>query len=114
MLVVERNNHGSGVLAYLKSMCRYPHIYEEAGQDGWLTSSLSRPAMIGRLAAALVERPNAFQSRRLLKECRSFVRLRNGKTGAQPGAHDDCVMAMAIALSARAELLEKRKVLRTG
>ena len=114
LLVVERNNHGSGVLAYLKSMCRYPHIYEESGQDGWLTSSLSRPAMIGRLAAALVERPSAFQSRRLLKECRSFVRLRNGKTGAQPGAHDDCVMAMAIALSAREELLMSKRVRRTG
>jgi Terminase RNaseH-like domain len=113
-LVVERNNHGSGVLAYLKSVCRYPHVYKQDEQDGWLTSSLSRPAMIGRLAAALVEKSSAFQSRRLLKECRSFVRLRNGKTGAQQGAHDDCVMAMAIALSAREELLVKRRVRRTG
>jgi hypothetical protein len=107
-LVVERNNHGSGVLAYLKSVCHYLRVHEQAGQEGWLTSSLSRPAMIGRLGAALVERPNVFQSRRLLKECRGFVRLRNGKTGAQSGAHDDCVMAMAIALSAREELLLKR------
>ena len=54
-----------------------------------------------RLAGgALVEEPKAFSSRRLLKECRSFVRHRNGKSGAQAGAHDDCVMAMAIALSA--------------
>jgi hypothetical protein len=65
--------------------------------------------MLGLLAAALVERPNIFQSRRLLKECRSFVRLRNGNTGAQSGAHDDCVMAMAIGLSAREELLIKTK-----
>jgi hypothetical protein len=108
-LVVERNNHGSGVLAYLKSVCRYPRVRKQDGQEGWLTSSLSRPAMIGRLAAALVERPNIFQSRRLLKECRSFVRLRNGSTGAQSGAHDDCVMAMAIALSAREDLLMKGK-----
>jgi hypothetical protein len=108
-LVVERNNHGSGVLAYLKSICRYPRVHKQEGQEGWLTSSLSRPAMIGRLAAALVEKPNVFQSRRLLKECRSFVRLRNGSTGAQFGAHDDCVMAMAIALSAREELLINAK-----
>ncbi len=111
-LVVERNNHGSGVLAYLKSVCRYPRVLEQEGQEGWLTSSLSRPAVIGKLAAALVEKPNIFQSRRLLKECRSFVRLRNGRTGAQSGAHDDCVMAMAIALSAREELLIKGKVSR--
>jgi hypothetical protein len=113
-LVVERNNHGSGVLAYLKSVCAYPRIYDQAGQEGWLTSSLSRPAMIGMLAAALVEKPNLFQSRRLLKECRSFVRLRNGGTGAQSGAHDDCVMAMAIALAARQELLTATRVPRAS
>jgi hypothetical protein len=109
-LVIERNNHGSGVLAYLKSVCSYPQVYKQEGQDGWLTSSLSRPAMIGTLAAALVQSPNTFQSRRLLKECRTFVRLRNGGTGAQSGTHDDCVMAMAIALSAREELLVKARV----
>jgi hypothetical protein len=113
-LVVERNNHGSGVLAYLKSVCSYPAIYEQEGQDGWLTSSLSRPAMIGLLAAALVERPQVFQSRRLLRECRTFVRLRSGKLGAQSGAHDDCVMAMAIGLAARNEIVAKTKLPRAG
>lgn len=103
-MAVERNNHGSGVLAYLKSVCEYPRIYKQDGQDGWLTSSLSRPGMLGLLAAALVERPRIFESRRLLRECRTFVRLRNGRSGAQPGAHDDCVMAMAIALAARSEI----------
>jgi len=107
MLVVERNNHGAGVLAYLKSVCRYPNIYKQDGQDGWLTSSLTRPAMLGRLAAALVEGVGVFHSRRLLQECRTFVRLRNGKTGGQAGQHDDCVMAMAIGLEARAELAAK-------
>jgi hypothetical protein len=113
-LVVERNNHGAGVLAYLKSVCRYPRLYIQDGQDGWLTSSLSRPAMIGRLAAALVERPQVFQSRRLLKECRTFVRQRSGKTGAQSGAHDDCVMAMAIALAARSEIVGRTKLPHAG
>jgi len=108
-LVVERNNHGSGVLAYLHAPCGYGRIYHQAGQPGWLTTSMSRPAALGRLGAALVDTPERFQSRRLLAECRSFVRLANGGTGAQPGAHDDRVMAMAIALAARAELLEKRR-----
>jgi hypothetical protein len=112
MVAVERNNHGSGVLAYLKSVCGYPRILAQNGQDGWLTSSLSRPAMLGLLAAALVEKPEVFQSRRLLKECRTFVRQKNGSTGAQSGAHDDCVMAMAIALAARAELAASGKAMR--
>jgi len=107
-LVVERNNHGSGVLALAETSCKYERIYRQGGQPGWLTTSLSRPAMLGRLDAALVEEPERFQSRRLLGECRSFVRLPNGGTGAQPGTHDDRAMAMAIALAARAELVERR------
>ncbi len=98
-LVVERNNHGSGVLALIESVCGYQKIYRQNGQTGWLTTSLSRPAALGRLDAALVERPECFQSRKLLAECRSFVRLPDGGSGARPGTHDDRVLAMAIGLS---------------
>jgi hypothetical protein len=109
-LVVERNNHGSGVLAHLEAGCRYARIYRQDGQAGWLTTSLSRPAALGRLDAALVEEPGRFMSKRLLSECRSFVRLPNGGTGARAGTHDDRVMAMAIGLAARGELLARRKL----
>jgi hypothetical protein len=104
-LVVERNNHGSGVLALAETACKYGRIYQQSGQTGWLTTSMSRPAMLGRLDAALVEEPGRFQSRRLLGECRSFVRIANGSSGARAGTHDDRVMAMAIGLAARAELV---------
>ncbi len=107
-LVVERNNHGSGVLALVETVCGYARIYRQGGQPGWLTTSLSRPAVLGQLGAGLVEQPERFQSRRLLGECRSFVRRANGNSGARAGTHDDRVMAMAIGLGARAELLEKR------
>jgi hypothetical protein len=107
-LVVERNNHGSGVLALAETACKYGRIYRQGGQAGWLTTSVSRTAMIGRIDAALVEESACFQSRRLLAECRSFVRLPNGNIGAQAGTHDDRVMAMAIGLAARAELAGKR------
>ncbi|WP_158752281.1 terminase [Acidobacterium sp. S8] len=103
-IVVERNNHGSGVLAYLQGVSKYALIYQQDGQDGWLTSVLHRPRMLGKLAAALVETPGIFFSRRLLQECRSFVRHRSGKVSASAGAHDDCVMAMAMALCVREEL----------
>ena len=107
-VVVERNNHGSGVLAHLEMGCKYARIFRQDGQPGWLTTSLSRPAVLGRLDAALVEEPGRFMSRRLLGECRSFVRLPNGRTGARAGTHDDRVMAMAIAMGARAELLGRK------
>jgi hypothetical protein len=115
-LVVERNNHGSGVLALAETACKYERIYmqggmqggRQGGQAGWLTTSVSRPAMLGQLNAALVEEPERFQSRRLLGECRSFVRQANGSSGAQAGTHDDRVMAMAMGLAVRAELVGKR------
>jgi hypothetical protein len=108
LLAVERNNHGSGVLAYLSSVCRYEALYRSGEQDGWLTSALTRPRMLGRLGSALVETPGSFASERLLLECRSFVRHPSGRAEAQAGEHDDCVMAMAIALAVREEWLTKQ------
>ena len=107
-VVVERNNHGSGVLAHLESSCAYDRLYKQSGQLGWLTTSLCRPAILGKLDAALVEEPTRFMSKRFLSECRSFVRLPDGRTGARAGTHDDRVMAMAIGLAARAEMLTRK------
>lgn len=104
LVVVERNNHGSGILAYLGGVCHYAHIYEQHGQQGWLTTQLTRPEMVGKLGAALLANAGIFSSERLLRECRTFVRHRNGKLASQHGEHDDCVMAMAMALAVRAEL----------
>jgi hypothetical protein len=100
LLVVERNNHGYGVLAHLQN-AGYPTIYCEGNQAGWLTSVVTRPVMIENLAAVLVAEPQLFQSPRLLNECRTFVRHADGSSSAVSGAHDDCVMAIAIALAAR-------------
>lgn len=101
LVAVERNNHGHAVLAYL-AMLGYPNIYEQHGKSGWLTSILTRPAILERFAATLAATPELFCSDKLLNECRSFVRRRDGSAAAASGAHDDCVMAMAIALGVRA------------
>jgi hypothetical protein len=66
--------------------------------------------VLAGLGSALVESPGIFSSERLLKECRSFVRHLNGRTEAQAGEHDDCVMAVAIGLAARNEVLLMRRV----
>ncbi len=106
LLVVERNNHGSGVLAYLDAVERYARVYEHAGVAGWLTSAGSKPAMISRMGALLVESPGLFLSRRLLEECRTFVSYPGGRTGAASGTHDDCLMAMALGQAVQAERLQ--------
>jgi len=100
LLAVERNNHGHAVLAHLR-MAEYPHIFCEGQQDGWLTSAVSRPAMIENLASVLATKPALFQSQQLLTEFRTFVRHADGSTAATSGAHDDRVMAIAIALAVR-------------
>jgi len=102
LVAVERNNHGYGVLAHLKDM-GYDNLYQQSGQDGWLTSVVTRPAMIEHLAAVLVEEPDLFHSPRLLGELRTFVRRPDGHAAAADGAHDDCVMAMAVAHAVRRE-----------
>jgi hypothetical protein len=105
LLAVERNNQGEAVLAHLRATCRYDRIFQQERRDGWLTTSITRPQMLGYLGAALVEAPGLFSSERLLRECRSFVRQASGRAEAQAGEHDDCVMAMALALAVREEKL---------
>src|SRR6202012_2998695 len=100
LIAVERNNHGYGVLAHLKDL-RYENLFSQSGQDGWLTSVVTRPAMVETLAAVLIEQPSLFRSSRLLAEMKTFVRHADGHGAAAEGAHDDCVMAMAIALAVR-------------
>lgn len=108
LIAVERNNHGAAVLAYLEGEERYARLYEQAGVAGWLTTAANKPRMISRLDGLLTEEPWLFSSRRLLEECRTFVLLAGGRTGAAAGTHDDCVMAMAIGQAVRAELLMVR------
>jgi hypothetical protein len=102
LVAVERNNHGYGVLAHLKEL-RYENLYEQGSQDGWLTSVVTRPAMIENLAGVLVTQPGLFHSPRLLQELKTFVRHADGHAAAAEGTHDDCVMAMAIAHGVRRE-----------
>jgi hypothetical protein len=104
LLVVERNNHGHAVLAYLRSVCGYGRLYAQHGVEGWLTTSLTRPGMLQWVERVLVENAEALNSRRLLQECRTFVRDRVGRVQAAEGEHDDCLMAMGLALAARAAL----------
>jgi len=106
LLAVERNNHGSGVLAYLDAVEHYARLYEQSGVAGWFTSAGSKPMMVSHLGALLVESPSMFLSRTFLEECRTFVSHPGGRTGAANGAHDDCLMAMALGQSVRAERLQ--------
>jgi len=103
LVAVEKNNHGHEVLAALGLEYSDVDVYMQKNQAGWLTTSASRPRMLQNLAAVLQAAPHLFNSRRLLEECKTFVTRPDGTKSAANGAHDDTVMAMAIALAVRAE-----------
>ena len=105
---VERNNHGHAVLLNLSNgIVRagavryppYPEIY--AGLDrklGWLTSGLTKPIMIEELDRAMRSGQLIVNSKRFLSEARKFQYAGANKMGAPSGAHDDIVMANAVAI----------------
>ncbi|MGA2989308.1 MAG: terminase [Candidatus Korobacteraceae bacterium] len=101
LVAVKRNNHGHAVIAQMLTVHAYPNLFPDGGKPGWLTTRVNRPPMLEELAAVLSRSPRLFNSRRLLEQCRTFVRRQDGRAEAEPGSHDDAVMAMAIALAAR-------------
>jgi hypothetical protein len=109
-LGVERNGHGHSVLNTLMHTTHYPALYHHTDYDqsglqerrpGWPTSQKTKPIMIDDLAAAIAGGHLLIHSAELVDECRSFVTMDNGSTGAQPGRHDDRVVAAAIAWQVR-------------
>ena len=101
LVAVECNNHGHAVLAYLEVGEDYRNLYEERSRPGWLTDAVTRPRMLENLAILMMRSPELFFSRRLLQQCRTFVRHADSSASATGGAHDDCVLAMAIAQMVR-------------
>ncbi len=64
---------------------------------GFITSSVTRPIIISNLVSVMREDPFLETDRETLKEMISFVRHSDGRQGAANGAHDDLVLACAIA-----------------
>ncbi len=116
LVAVERNNHGHAVIAQMLTVHGYANLFPaaEGEKAGWLTTRANRPQMLELLAALLARSPELFQSGRLLEECRTFVRHENGRAEAEQGAHDDAVMAMAIAASVREQVAGRRGLQAAG
>lgn len=104
---------------------RYPKMYVRETVDtythkpkqsfGFLTTAKTRPIIISELIKAVREDIDIVSDEDTLDEMLTFVRGENWKPVAEEGAHDDCVMALAIAHYARAQqrtnvLLEREVV----
>jgi hypothetical protein len=106
-LFVERNNHGLVTLKFLSDVHLYPNIYSEkilderssrtARKIGFHTTVKSKPLIIDYLKELIREREITLYSPKVIDELQTFANMPNGKMAAQPGSHDDCVMALAIA-----------------
>jgi hypothetical protein len=104
VVAVERNNHGHAVLQALDREQKYRNLYKHTdNKPGWPTNSVTRPIMLDALEDA--HRQGLFKSNDvlLLGESRTFVVTANGRPEAASGAHDDLVMAAAMAWSVRAK-----------
>lgn len=91
---------------------RYPRQYMREGEDtafspinrfGFHTNSRTRPLIIADLVHIFSSEPELVCDRETLCEMGSFVRDENLHPAAAAGAHDDCVMALAIAHFARSQ-----------
>ena len=107
LLAVESNSLGIATLNRLKQM-RYVNLYhqtkvanvsnEEGTRLGWRTTQATKPMIIGHLKNAIENDDINLSSPRIIQECMDYVADDNGRTNAISGAHDDTVIATAIAL----------------
>lgn len=109
-VVPERNNHGTAVISALIAegwplermyntrrdpYDRRPALLQECG---WLTTAQSKPTMLAWLANAWREGWLQLRDGVTLAEVESFVTWPNGTAAAMRGEHDDCVIALALAV----------------
>ena len=106
-LGVESNNHGLTTLTTIKRLeywnLFFSKTYDKMGDVmsqklGWTTSTRTKPLMIDKLAEYIREFYLGLYSDLAISEMFTYVIEDNGKTNAQPGCHDDTVMALAITL----------------
>lgn len=103
LVVVERNGVGGTVLSHLERLpCPNLYVHDDR-KAGYPNNQNTRPALLDHMAACFADSPGMIGSPRLLREMRSFVRGRNGRPEAASGAHDDCVLALALAWKVREE-----------
>ncbi len=71
---------------------------------GFKTTAVTRPVIIAELVSFLRENTDMLNDTDTIEELLCFVRNERGRAEAAPGAHDDLVMALAIANHVRAEV----------
>jgi hypothetical protein len=108
LVAPERNNHGLVTCITLRDL-QYPYLYTDVAEGtldsnkdtinlGFFTSERTKPLIIDKLRSSDRERECEIYDTTTLTEMLSYVVTESGKMEAEQGAHDDTVMALAIAL----------------
>jgi len=99
---VERNAQGILLIDKLQAMGVTNMCETSKDKPGWWTSALNRPVMIADLAEAIRLRAIGEHSPDAISQFLSFIRTQKHPDGAaRKGAHDDFIMAWAIAWQLR-------------
>lgn len=107
-------SHGLPTARRLFLDYKYPFVYTRRSHDtqfvrtqdrlGWSTDRRTKPLMEAGGQELLREGTHGIKSRDLASEMLTYVRNDKGKTGAQPGEHDDLLLAWLIAQQSANEL----------
>lgn len=108
MIGVEVNKDGITTNKILQSEIMYPRLYRRRTVDhtreknefklGFHTNERSREMILNKLGRWINEGEFNLVDEATIMECMTFAYDENGKAQAQEGSHDDCVIALAIAI----------------
>jgi hypothetical protein len=106
MICVERNNHGLLTCVRLRDLGYYnlwTDMTEGTLEDrdsiniGFFTSEKTKPLVIDKLRAVDRDREIEINDPTTLREMMSYVVTESGRMDPEDGAHDDCVISLALA-----------------
>jgi hypothetical protein len=118
-LAVEVNGPGIAVIEPIQKDYRYSFCYRRTKADsrlnrpvqvvGWRTDQVTKPLIEGTFAEALQEESHGIRSVECAREMNTYVVDERGKHNAQPGEHDDRLMAAMIARRVAVILQPRRR-----
>jgi len=107
-LGVEVNKDGITTNNVLHKDIHYPNLFRRRTVDktseeteyklGFHTNERTRPIILNKLANWINEGEFALNDEKTILECMTFVKDDHGRYEAQEGCHDDCVIALGIAI----------------
>lgn len=114
IIAVERNNHGHTTLSKLREIYPENLIYiDSKGKYGWETNLITKPRMMYDLATAFNDNFLEVLSPLLLSEMQMYDKeeLRTVRFDPERTRHFDLLIAAAIGLQMKNELLKSREVI---